>query len=276
MTVPKRYPGIGQCICCGALEETHRLTDEHIMPDGLRGNQILERASCDSCCKVINRFESRSLRGMLRSARIHSGFRSRKTKERPSTLPLDFVSHENVNPRTSRIDLPISEHPYALSMPSYPPPRILFWLDRQPLHKRFTWCVQPAFQPDFDERFRRLIERLGPIKIRTEIATQHEDFMRMLAKIAHCAAIRRLNDPTFPRLRYLLPDVILGNDKSLAYYIGGNLRCGTPRNAEILETRIAFRNVQRQGRMICFAVVYIDIFGPYGMPRYYVVVGEVI
>jgi len=276
MTEPKTWPGIGKCIYCGALEETHKLTDEHIMPDGLRGNQKIERASCEPCQVIINRFETKVLREMLRAARIHSGIHSRKSKERVSELPLHILKEGTERFEGEKIEVPIADHPYVLTMPSYPRPRMLAGLSRKALHNSLVWCCQPAFQPDLSERIERLAEHLGPLIIRRRMTAPHTEFMRMLAKIAHCAVIMRLHDHTFPRLEYLLPNVILGSDPHLAYYVGGELCCSTPRLADPLETGIDFCEVIRWSGKVRLAVVKIDIFGPYGMPRHHVVAGKVV
>lgn len=275
MNEPRRYLGIGECIYCGVQEAGARLTDEHIMPDGLRGIHVLERASCDNCCKIINKLETSVLRGMLRPARIHLGMKSRKAKERISTLPITIVQKGRGTVDTKNIELPIHAHPYALGMPAYPQPRMLSGLRPKTLHRRFLWCQQGWFQADLPERLKRLSEQYGSTRVRTKIDPPHTEFMRMLAKIAHCALIRRLHDATFPKITYLLPDIILGRNANVASFVGGEWCCSIPRRSDPLETRVYFKQLYKADSTGRYAVVTIDIFGPFGMPRYHVVGGRV-
>lgn len=50
---------IGRCVYCGSTES---LTDEHIVPHGLKGPWQLLKGSCQACNQITSAFEKRVLR----------------------------------------------------------------------------------------------------------------------------------------------------------------------------------------------------------------------
>jgi hypothetical protein len=65
------------------------LTDEHIIPFGLGGREILPKASCKTCAKETGRVEHRILRGMFWPIRLRQKVQSRRPA--PDTLKASIV-----------------------------------------------------------------------------------------------------------------------------------------------------------------------------------------
>lgn len=79
------FDGVGYCIYCKTAPNGEPLTDEHIIPDGLRGNLILRDASCKNCAKAINYFESRTINHNFGSVREFLKIRSGKRRGKRRT-----------------------------------------------------------------------------------------------------------------------------------------------------------------------------------------------
>lgn len=76
---------VGRCIYCGS--KTLPLTDEHIIPLGLKGYWILSKASCKACATITSKFEMDILRSALGEVRFGLDLPTRHPKKRPDKLP---------------------------------------------------------------------------------------------------------------------------------------------------------------------------------------------
>lgn len=107
---------VGHCIYCGA---TNQLSDEHIIPYGLSGVEVLPKASCADCARETCKFEQEVLRGPMRAARIHRRLKSRtKHTEGPLTQRATLIRESG----EEEIDLPLSEYPILLHFPTFAQP----------------------------------------------------------------------------------------------------------------------------------------------------------
>ena len=77
-----RYGAVGKCIYCGA--EGVQLTDEHIIPEALGGELVIEKASCDLCQGQTHAFEGHAC-DTYRAIRRQLNFPS-KTKGKNAVL----------------------------------------------------------------------------------------------------------------------------------------------------------------------------------------------
>src|SRR5213083_2003330 len=87
---PKYYPGIGRCIYCGALRYSatrERLAAEHIIPEAIGGQFILQEASCGKCEGRINWFEHYCNKELFGPLRYKTGFPSKRRKK-DETVPI--------------------------------------------------------------------------------------------------------------------------------------------------------------------------------------------
>lgn len=77
---------LGFCIYCG---DRNKLSTEHVVPDGILGNLLLPRSSCQKCSNITNSFEKVIINNWFKDARValklHST-KKRKNYTRPSHL----------------------------------------------------------------------------------------------------------------------------------------------------------------------------------------------
>jgi hypothetical protein len=92
----KVYPPVGRCIYC--FSSDCDLGDEHIIPQALGGNIILQRACCPACEKIIGAaLEHRLMhktKGMFAALRLRHGYKSKRPKERPKSLPFTIIGKD--------------------------------------------------------------------------------------------------------------------------------------------------------------------------------------
>jgi hypothetical protein len=116
MLEPSFPQPVGQCIYCRRTPNS--LRREHIIPLGLNGEWVLDRASCKECADITSRLELSLLRGELLPLRTKLALRTRRKKERPVTLPFKYRSAG----RTESADLHIGDHPGAVALPIFGEP----------------------------------------------------------------------------------------------------------------------------------------------------------
>ena len=249
------YAAVGACIYCGTSER--RLTREHIIPLGLGGNWILPKASCDTCSAITRDIEQFCLRPMLGPFRIRLRLPTRRPKERPTTLQLEFMRTDGMRERST---VPAEDFPGVCFGFRWPAPGLL--------------RGQPPTENFEGELVARLIEhevrahatpdgrkvKLGAVNMLL--------FARMLAKIAHSYAVANLGLSAFSPL---LPDLILGRSAAAPWLVGGDA------SAPPLETERSLHDVYLQHCLtsdVEYVLVAVRLFAFVGMPRYHVVVGK--
>lgn len=109
------------CIYCGAKDVV--LTDEHIVPDGMGGKNILPKASCTDCQKIIHVFETYCQRTLLGNVRSFIGMKS--SKKRPPQQPSALIIPKDGGP-PRRVFAPIEELPVQPFLPILPLPTEFF------------------------------------------------------------------------------------------------------------------------------------------------------
>jgi hypothetical protein len=257
MTI-NRFSPVGRCIYCpnpGNLE----LSDEHIVPLGIRGHWILPDASCPTCRDVTSAFESHVLDNMMGPARAHLGLRRRNLK-RPIKTITTFVGDLRTAPPSK---MSLRDHPGALLMFSFGIPGIMLNLPPNP---KFTGGRINVVQilPDFNERARRS----GNAFINTK-GFAAEPFARMLAKIAHGYTVARVGLINF---HPLLMNSILGVEPlHLSSFVGTEL-FHEPPSSELHQLSL-FQEKRSDGKE--FHIVRIRLFSNYDTATHRVVTGEV-
>jgi hypothetical protein len=118
----QKFPSPGECIYCGVRGDNVELTDEHVIPFSLGGNVEILRASCKPCAAITSKLELHLGRNVLWDHRVHGKFPTRRSKDRPDTLParvsVGFGEEQTLH-------LPIQDHPYFLPMPIWGLPGVL-------------------------------------------------------------------------------------------------------------------------------------------------------
>jgi hypothetical protein len=109
----QRYPGYGRCIYCGGDGGHEGLRKEHIIPFSLGGNALIDEASCRKCEGILNTVDTYLARRVFYEYRVHAQLQTRRPKERPQTLPVDFrLGTENWSATLAPAD-----HPFRLALP---------------------------------------------------------------------------------------------------------------------------------------------------------------
>jgi hypothetical protein len=113
-----KYDGFGRCIYCAA---TGILNDEHIVPLSLGGKAVIKDASCGDCEKITSYLDGYLARAIYNEYRSHVGLKSRRQKQRPTSLPATIVLPDGTNEIRQ---FAAKEQPYFLIMPIWHLPGI--------------------------------------------------------------------------------------------------------------------------------------------------------
>lgn len=255
-----QFPRVGRCIYCPNPDNLE-LSDEHIIPLGIRGHWILRDASCPRCADATSAVETHVLDNMLGPARAHLGLFRRKPK-RPIKNIATFVGDDLRNAQPKKI--PLRDHPGALLMFAFGVPGIMLGLSHKPGFPGGRIVVTHIL-PDFAER----TKRSGEAFINTK-GFAAEPFARMLAKIAHAFTVAKVGLGNF---HPLLTNAVLGVEPmNLSSFIGTELFNESP--IKDLHHLSLIREKRSDGKE--FHIVRIRLFSCYHTPTHRVVSGEVL
>jgi hypothetical protein len=249
-----RYPPVGQCIYCLVDGASEPLQDEHIIPLGLNGHYVLPKASCRHCADVTSSFERFCLREMLLEARVHLKMKTRRPKERPTSLKVYRDGQE--------FKLPVKDHPLNIRLPIFETAPVLNgrtaggWAAQV---SPFFWTASGF--PGDEEHAAERIAALKDFTIRFNYAPT--EFALMLAKIAHAATIAYRGNGTFEPL---LNRIIVEKSTEVHDFVGG--RSDSP----WLERDTSFHIHIREGQE--YITAELCLFASLGAPVYEVVVGR--
>lgn len=254
------FAPVGRCIYCRAEtyapDSDRPLAEEHIIPYALNGNLVLPRASCRRCERIINKFETRILRGLLLGFRTFAKMQSRNPKDRDPELPLYDTD-------SKRIMVKAEDYPIGLILPVYGAPLILSGKD----------TISMGFWTNFLRVDARKLQRRYGLTTWSPPRLDNEDFFRLLAKIAHAHAVAVWGLDGFDPV---LPEAILdeaGPEVDARWrwkYIGGSMSewPTVPVLHEIQADSLVMHDDSR------LAVVTLRLFGQFGAPVYRVVAGR--
>jgi hypothetical protein len=246
------FPPVGRCIYCG--ETQGEMTKEHIIPRAIGGNITLHKASCHKCAKVTSDIERFVCRDMLGAFRVRSGYPTKRGRKRQVEWPLAIKSSDG---KVEIKSVPLSSHPVFLLLPLFPPPSILLGLPPNPSQECGIWSR--IFHPEVVKSHPEGTSVGG-------VPYCAETFARMLAKIAHAAAIAMYDPGTF---KPFLPQMILGNYRTPLHLVGSIEK--EPPPPEDGSHYLYFEEGTIFGRR--YLVACIRLFANCGSPIYRVVVG---
>jgi len=249
---------IGRCVYCGSpkyrTKDDRRLGDEHVIPEALAGNLILEQAACETCERRVNLFEQSILKTVLYAPRVFMGIRRKKRKRGEETVTVDA----KVNGKDIKVRLPVSRMPAMLFFVTMGPPGLLVARPADMPAMNGAW-IKPFFEngPRFPAGFESMASPvLDTFK-----------FMQFLAKIAHCYAVSVLGT----EFRPLLPDLILADPKNPNFsLIGGE---GNSSAADPTDNLHELGSGWESHLGVEYAVVKIRMFSNLGAPTYRVIAG---
>lgn len=262
ITLSNTHPKIGYCIYCGAIDN---LTDEHVIPYGLGGKELLKKASCKECAKITCGLEQRLLRGQWWPYRKILNIRSRSGEyPKYQLVKLKFTWGETIEAKVLLEEVPI------VVVLEFDPPSILEGKLRNDVPIAIGMGAKfVANMPNrvlIDGRM-RFLQSNEQIEFPTTFVAS--DLVRFLAKIAHCYAIysRGVNACT----EYFLPKYILGNGDGALSYVGNS-------NSKTLDKVLPGNNLHsmldvRNGDYLS---VFVQLFRDGGDPPpiYEVIVGK--
>ncbi|PTU71923.1 hypothetical protein [Chromobacterium haemolyticum] len=260
------YAPVGRCIYCGAtkwsIEESRKLGDEHIIPEGLGGKLVLPEASCKSCENITSAVELEWLRSAYYTARVQKGL-GKKKKRPPRFLPLKI----HKNGKTYWESVPLEKYPAMIVTLLFDTPEILS--GGIPVEKALAGGIAIGTIPTFGKLLKPYLDQ-GTVTFnppRSSATSEH--LGRMLAKIAHSYAVSELGLTGFTPL---LLDIIRGTDtRHLSYYIGGTREL-PPSSNDYYEIELT---TMESAEKILYLVVKIRLLADVsGMPEYWVVVGK--
>jgi hypothetical protein len=261
-----------QCIYCNATEsEDVKLTNEHIIPDGLGGDLFLPNASCSKCARDINSFEQKAMKTWFGMQRELLGLTSRKKRKRGyvsqneiaiieqnvSDSALQDIAKKNLPfPKTGKISDLVNKSGIYPASPL--PPGALHG---RPINEFIKWSPIIVVE--------HVPGRASTLGFRTNLKV----FTRLIAKIAYCYAqlFTMKND-----IKFTIVDFIKGNDSSSdSYWIGDSvfdLEPG-PRHVIGVELRTTYTSSSSKIDFPKAVVVTVGLFVSDGAPVYDVVVG---
>lgn len=221
-TSAMRFDPVGYCVYCDASESKDGtpLTDEHIIPEGMGGILVLPRSSCAECAAVTTRFERHFMRDMYGPVRaVMDLYGKRRKATRPTTLPFRLDSNTN----TVQVD--VSDYPFTLAMPLLDAPGMVIGRrtpsalpDLRGPGRIWRWQT-----PHAEQQTRQLMAKYGSRRGGTTQNIYLTDFLKLIAKVAHCFVIATHG---YQRgVRYLLRSLILAPSGQATvgatYLVGG-------------------------------------------------------
>lgn len=249
-----------RCIYCGTTNSS--LNDEHILPLGLGGTWVLEKASCLACQNITSRFELDVLRYTLLPVRAKVDLPTRHKNKRPTEYPLTIQR----GGKELTVNIPIDQYPAILALPRFKLPA---YIDKRPYEKGI----------DLNGLYHILLGRKSLREVGKELNADSLtytvtyrgfkggfSFARLLAKIAYGLAVARFGVNIIDTA-YVLP-AILGKSDDVGKWVGTEGE--SPGITDHLhEARISVENSDIYVRIRLFACL------PGACPEYLVVVGPV-
>ncbi|SJM30642.1 hypothetical protein BQ8482_160117 [Mesorhizobium delmotii] len=273
MRPSEKYGPVGQCIYCRATNVP--LTDEHVVPAALDGRMILLKASCNVCQYEINKnIEQPFLRQSFKEIRYKRGIGERRNKARSGNLPLSV--HRSTAAETSPPDSPPD------------PGKDELWITEHVANKDYpTWVVMPRLQAPgilrgvTEEQSSEnhitgfeLTAGLHDQELGAYVAQLLDPtvFMRMLAKIAHGAAVVCFGLDGFEAS---LSSIITGKDLSnIPFWIGESDTSNDPTSSEEIPSQVMVKAGILKLPTFTLVVIDIQFFVDLATPVYRVVAGK--
>lgn len=250
------YQPVNHCVYCGRSDVP--LSDEHIIPLALNGTLILPKASCKDCADITKKFEQTVARTIYGPLRIKLGFKTRRKRERPDRLSVQYVDNQGEMASTT---MPVEEYPNVYLAVEFPPPGILTGAPVSEMNPEMQVSLRGN-----QEEIKRAISSLNRENIQLSNMFAWGAFCRQIAKIAHCFAIATIGTQGY---RPLLTDIILGKSSHLSHLVGG---VHDENNANASDLSVFLESVQE----VNYLTVHVQLLGTGRLPVYQAVVGEII
>jgi hypothetical protein len=213
----KTYLPAWQCIYCGT-KDRGELGQEHIIPLSLNGMLIFPRSSCRDCAAITGRIEQKCAREMWLSYRRATGSYSRPRTGRIEMLPIIKVTEG----REEIIQIPADDYPFInIVLPDFDIPNVLRTDEWKPHYvAKFVSLVGTRQMKNPSETFRQMFKEPTEFRMPNPPKFSVDDFVRLLAKVAHSFAVAELG---YDNYNWFLPPLILNQHRNLYDYVGGAL-----------------------------------------------------
>ena len=246
------YARVGLCIYCGGVADS----DEHIIPRSLGGMLTLPASSCGACRDLTSAVEGRLAASIFAPVRRQFRFPTRHPKRTPAPFSAEIDGVPTV--------LEDNDFPGMLLAFTFSPPSVLGL--GPPATEHLGGGIDVKILPGFGDRLNRIQRgKANELKF-TGSTVDTTQVGRLLAKIAHSYAMAELGVEAF---NPLLLDII--KDKNATFigqYVGDAMAFNNP-GTDLHEIDIdPFFERHR------YVVVRVRLFANYGLPTYWVVVGE--
>jgi len=249
-TPSTRY--IGKCVYC---DSTDNLTNEHIVPRGLKGHWQLLKASCKACNQITSAFETNVLRKELILLRAASGWPTRHPKNRPK----EFSFKVEKDGHKEEIVLPVADCPPFFMMLVFEPPRYIADYSYEKGVEVRGFTMHGPSQA-------KLKGKLNVDSILLTASFFGNCFERMLAKIGYGMTILAYGPDALEKC-YILPCILARKDDA-GYWVGSSGRHASSLPAEKALHRIF---LTKHGREVA---ALIRLIANYQTPEYLVIVGK--
>ncbi len=245
-----QFGPIGECIYCG--DRSSKLSNEHIIPYGLGGKDVLLKASCKKCQAITSKCELTVLRKELFQIRTKLGLPSRK-----STFPKELPLVVKLGKNAKTFHLPTARHPTFAIFLEYPPPGAL----GGDVPEKGMNIIGSQLWHIGGPPIKETLHSLGSKEFEVSYTSYGNEFEKMLAKIAYgyAIAIHGLDAVRSSPLK----QIILGTSERIGYWIG----MGDP-TPQVGKTFNRVRLEKTNGWLLAKIILFS------GMPEYVVVILE--
>jgi hypothetical protein len=244
---------IGRCVYCGS---TDSLTDEHIVPRGLKGPWQLLKGSCKACNQITSAFERSVLRKQFILPRAALGLPTYHPKNRPQ----EFSFEVEKDGHTEKIVLPVTACPPVFTMLALEKPGYIENYN----YKEGVIMVKGYSLHGPSQT--KLKKKLGIEGISYKTSSSGYRFGQMLAKIAYGMVILAYGSDALEEC-YVLP-CILGQKDDAGYWVGSSGKHVSTMPAESVLHRVFLTKSRKEVSAL------IRLFANYQTPEYLVIVGK--
>ncbi len=244
---------INECIYCGSKSA---LTNEHTIPRGLWGKNVLEKASCTDCSKGTSKIEGSVLKGSLDTVREFLNASTRHSKKRGNWTGRTIIQNE----KGDRLDVPLHILAKFLPLPVFDYlPRKLLQEYKKGKHRKFDVKLIPIH-----DRQDSVVSGYWDEK---EIKMNSNPWARFVAKIAYGEYIRQ-HDPLFRS--DVLSKFIVNDYGDQSNFVGG--RNSPPAINAMYKVVFYALPCHKRGHVL---VGYLRLFALFESPSYLVYLGKI-
>jgi hypothetical protein len=259
--MPESFSPVNRCIYCGTTDGP--LSREHIVPLALNGDLILPKASCEECARKTSADELTVLRKSMREARAVLGYRSRKPREAPVDIEMEFIKGGKREVRRVPLTNAISPVP----MPILELPGCLRSEDHDGRPSSSSVQVIAVGKDPQNVLLDNAADNIAMMAF-VDIGA----FSRMLGKIAYSYAVAKLGHERV-RDSLLIPSLLHEKDE-IGLWVGGTQQLvGKP---DPVAYQIGFRvyNAPAKEGSVEVVLVLLRLFAHLGTPGYMVVLSR--